>query len=136
VGIRTTKQQLLAEQKHQCFYCHFHVTIPVETLGPRQCDATIDHLIPREYNGGNEKANLVVACRFCNDVRLHFRDYRLYQRVICEILKNDVIWQKWHRFSKAELRIVRRMIREHLAKLDREWAHEVTERRILSHPRY
>lgn len=57
---RKLKASLLSEQGSKCFWCR-------QRMLPHE--ATFDHLFPRSRGGGNERANLVLAHRPCNEGR-------------------------------------------------------------------
>ena len=50
-----SKRNVLKRDNHQCQYC-----------GSADCKMTIDHIIPRKYNGPDSWENLVTACVSCN----------------------------------------------------------------------
>lgn len=54
----------------QCFWCNEELLFEARFHDPDnpRC-ATFDHLIPISRGGGNEDANLVLACRECNGAR-------------------------------------------------------------------
>lgn len=54
--LRDVKRVLLA-QAAECYYCGWPLSID---------NATIDHVVPTSAGGGDEPANLVLACRRCN----------------------------------------------------------------------
>lgn len=58
---RRIKRALAARDGAACFYC--------DTPFPLLVLATIDHLIPQSVMPGWHQANLVLACRPCNDAK-------------------------------------------------------------------
>ncbi|MFQ5585101.1 MAG: HNH endonuclease, partial [Calditrichia bacterium] len=50
------RRNLLIRDQHTCQYC-----------GRRTHPLTIDHVVPKNYGGGNSWENLVVACLPCNN---------------------------------------------------------------------
>ncbi len=125
------KKWLLYEQMHRCYYCQFEVEVIGIEGSAVQYEATLDHIVPREYGGDNSPENIVVACRLCNETRMHFRNYLVFREVIQELLKNETVFLRWHRFTKDELRMVRQVVHKRLGQIDPEWAFEITERSIL-----
>ncbi len=41
-------------------------------------DLTLDHVVPREFGGGNKAANLVTACRSCNSSKKDLTTRRFF----------------------------------------------------------
>lgn len=67
---RELTYNILKDQGGVCYYCCHVVFLSkgnVRKAGERI--ATIDHIIPKAEKGSNAKANLVVACRKCNQER-------------------------------------------------------------------
>ena len=55
----TTARLVRQRAAARCEYCHFpeaHAALPFQ----------IDHIIARQHGGGNDPANLALACLFCN----------------------------------------------------------------------
>ena len=59
---RATREDARIEQNSQCSYCY-------EPLTAR--DATADHVKARKNFGGNDRENIVAACRPCNEAKGH-----------------------------------------------------------------
>lgn len=92
-------------QKGRCYYCgtrmwlanpkpfaaHNGITIPQA----KRIQCTAEHLIARKDGGGNDRANIVAACRFCNQTR-----HRIIPAPTASNFKKRVSrrvnLQKWH----------------------------------------
>lgn len=59
---------LIGKQHGRCYYCGEELRYERFTKNDPQY-ASIDHVIPRAANGGNNISNLVVCCRLCNVVK-------------------------------------------------------------------
>lgn len=64
-----------------CHYCFqpLHVGDRPETVRSCWPDATIDHIRARRCGGGDDLANLVLACRWCNAAK-QARPYEIFIR--------------------------------------------------------
>ena len=69
--LRRIRRALFEVQGGLCYYCGRRMSRRRPRPGERNPDemATIDHLIPRFAGGTNDKDNLVVACRACNQIK-------------------------------------------------------------------
>ncbi len=125
------KSQWIDSNGNRC--CHCHNPMIVDDYGViTQATATFEHLVPRMYHGTDKESNLALACWFCNNTRLHFRDPDYFGSIIRDGLKNPTVATHWHRFSKEELVMVQRLIRAQLAIADREWAFEMKEKKLFN----
>jgi 5-methylcytosine-specific restriction endonuclease McrA len=52
---RTLREEVFREYGKLCAYCGYEDSV-----------MTVDHIIPRSRGGGNERENLLPACRKCN----------------------------------------------------------------------
>lgn len=59
------------KNQRECFYCGYQF----DNFETRK---TIDHIVPLSRGGGNEKENLIGACKMCNT------------------LKGDMFLHEWH----------------------------------------
>jgi 5-methylcytosine-specific restriction endonuclease McrA len=76
-------RRLLHKQGGCCYYCNDPISTTKAPDHPQR--ATLDHRMPRCAGGGNDRANLVAACRTCNGLKgdmpasifinLHFEGY-------------------------------------------------------------
>jgi 5-methylcytosine-specific restriction endonuclease McrA len=64
---RTTKLSIWRRDKFICKYCGHKVEIPDNNRRASDYDASVDHVVARIRGGGNERSNLVTACRKCNN---------------------------------------------------------------------
>lgn len=55
-----------------CHYCGGKVSRDVDESHPDR--ATLDHRIPRSRGGSNARANIVLACRGCNERKGNMTD--------------------------------------------------------------
>ena len=62
---------LYAAQDGRCFYCRCALDVDrLRHVPPASCasdDPTLDHVVPASKGGAAEYANLVLACRACNE---------------------------------------------------------------------
>jgi hypothetical protein len=67
------KREMLAETYGwHCYWCNYVLNQPARDGSPlHPSDATLDHYIPRSFNGSNMLGNLVLACSECNSARRH-----------------------------------------------------------------
>lgn len=61
----TRKSMWRNRQSNECFYCRREMTPDAGF----DHTATIDHRVPRGLGGTNAKTNVVLACRFCNQLK-------------------------------------------------------------------
>lgn len=54
---------LYIRDEFTCCYCGRNL----KNAAPEE--VTLDHLVPRHFDGGNENENLITACRSCNSSR-------------------------------------------------------------------
>ncbi len=73
MGVSTFKQKqiemLIAEDGEDCRYCRKRVRKNFVGHDYADNDATIDHIIPRSKGGTNDRKNLCLACRRCNNAK-------------------------------------------------------------------
>jgi 5-methylcytosine-specific restriction endonuclease McrA len=64
----TTFQRVAIRGRHywlgKCIHCQTQVSVPLDADEPAH--ATLEHIVPRHHGGGDEPANLAVACQRCN----------------------------------------------------------------------
>lgn len=48
----------------KCFYCNTRLVLSL--TGDLESDASLEHILPRSQGGGDDLANLAIACRACN----------------------------------------------------------------------
>ena len=57
---RSSKRKRIWNKDPHCFYCGFELEWE---------ESTADHIIPRAEGGSNDRANLVIACNSCNELK-------------------------------------------------------------------
>lgn len=67
------------EQLAESPYCHFCGLKMIDWPGDDR-NATVDHIVPMGYGGGNGKSNLLLTCRHCNQAKANML-------VLCECEK-------------------------------------------------
>lgn len=71
--IGTFRQQLIegliADEGGCCRYCKVAVRKNWMERDRHDHDATVDHIIPKAKGGSNERDNLALACRRCNNIK-------------------------------------------------------------------
>lgn len=82
------RQELVARDGGQCFYCDKDLVMPVGAGHQNHNAATLDHIIPRSKGGSNRLTNLVLACQSCNDLRADM-PVAEFVRLIVECTKKD-----------------------------------------------
>lgn len=94
--------RLAERQNNRCVYCRFPVYHPkdraVDYRGHNRM--TLEHVIPISRGGCDCEANLIVACKLCNNLRGNL-SARLFARFIQHHLKGEPVW-KWHRIKSFE----------------------------------
>lgn len=65
---RTSREEVRARAAGLCEYCHADEKWQFVRF-------TIDHIVPRSANGGDEPNNLALACRNCNERRSNLMDF-------------------------------------------------------------
>ncbi len=82
-------RQALSEQSGRCFYCGRQV---------RRKDATVEHIIPRCAGGTNNRLNLAMACKQCNNAKsVEDQKYRIVK--IKDCLTNRLVFARGDWFS-------------------------------------
>lgn len=62
-------EQLIAEEGDRCRYCRVAVRKNWMEISRHDHDATVDHIIPKSKRGSNDRENLALACRRCNNMK-------------------------------------------------------------------
>lgn len=62
-------EELIAAHGDRCQYCKIQVRRNWMERNYYAHDATVDHVIPKSKGGTNDRSNLVVACRRCNNAK-------------------------------------------------------------------
>lgn len=58
------KERLCEAQNHRCCYCGLRMV-----AGDHDSYPTLEHVTPLSSGGADELANIVIACRGCNEER-------------------------------------------------------------------
>jgi len=72
----------------KCIHCQRSVVVPLSPTGPLR--GTVEHIHPRNHGGGDDLANLAVACPRCNAGKGTRLDHRrasdpTLQRVVAQL---------------------------------------------------
>ena len=110
---KSARSKAYLQQRRRCFYCHFSMwdsdpkrfcaTYRLSIGAAMRYQCTAEHLIARQDGGGNDSANIVAACRFCNQTRHRKRvppaprDYRA-------LVRKRVGKGRWHPKEHHHLR--------------------------------
>lgn len=103
--IARNRHSSFQRQKGRCFYCRvlmwcedaksFVARFRISLRAARQLTCTAEHLVPRCKGGSDDAANIVAACRRCNQMR-HRRkvapDPKQYRRDVQRRVRRG----KWH----------------------------------------
>ncbi|WP_368046095.1 HNH endonuclease [Rhizobium sp. CBN3] len=81
-------------QKGRCWYCGCKMTTTGATSILR---CTAEHLVPRSTGGGDDVANVVAACWFCNQTR-HRQRYAPSPEKYRQHVHRRLAKGKWHGF--------------------------------------
>lgn len=81
---RDLKNMLAERQNHRCCYCGTYF----DDSDPHKM-ATFEHVLPQDHGGNSQIGNLVIACRWCNNVRGN-----IPLSVLVTILRNGD-WPVW-----------------------------------------
>jgi 5-methylcytosine-specific restriction endonuclease McrA len=64
------RRQLIEDhvEKGRTIYCHYcYIQLEPD-------DATVDHLVPKSRGGTNDRSNLVLSCKRCNEEKSNLTD--------------------------------------------------------------
>jgi len=103
--IKILRSTAYARQAGTCFYCK----MPMWTDNPQQFalkygislkqaerhQCTAEHLQARQNGGGDSQANIVAACKFCNQQR-HQRKIAPTPEAYKQMVQRRVRQRKWH----------------------------------------
>ncbi|MES2966545.1 MAG: HNH endonuclease [Patescibacteria group bacterium] len=98
-----TKINFCESRNWRCCYCKYIVEVS-ERVDVQQY-ATFDHVIPQCYGGDFNFENIVIACKLCNYLRQN-SNHLLFEKVIADVLTNQVIRDLWHTFSEEEVKLL------------------------------
>ncbi|TNH91148.1 HNH endonuclease [Aeromonas hydrophila] len=104
-SIQKQRHRAAVNQAHRCYYCNMPMweTNPAQFSGQHQISeqqvsllqCTGEHLHPKSEGGSNSTANIVAACKYCNQTR-HKEKSPLtapeYKRKVLSLSKKG----KWH----------------------------------------
>jgi len=106
------RKQAFSEQDGRCYYCKFPMWIKdqegfalkhkISVSEAKKFQCTAEHLQARCDGGGNEKKNIVAACRYCNENR-HKRKKPPVPYRYKEMIQNRIKKKKWHPISQHHL---------------------------------
>lgn len=102
--IRKFRKSAFSQQAGRCYYCNqpMWLSEPGQysaqyNLGIREASlfqCTAEHLLAREDGGGDESANIVAACQFCNR-RRHARAKPLCPERYKALVTQRVLGRRW-----------------------------------------
>lgn len=110
-SIRRLRQLAFVRQSGLCCYCQSQMWITdcaqfaqlfgitVTTARQRQC--TAEHLLPVSQGGCNEVANIVAACRFCNQTRHKAKRVRSHESY-AGYVRRRIVAGRWHPWVQAQ----------------------------------
>ena len=83
--------KLIERDGPNCFYCKVLMITEPQTPEEQYARITIDHVLPLSQSGANNKYNMVLACRFCNQLKS--------DREIIELLADPVFQLRFRKVN-------------------------------------
>lgn len=81
--MRQFVKRTIYKDNKKCFYCDEPLTYK---------KSTIDHKVPKKNQGKNDKSNLVVCCKKCNNLKGSVFDVVHFKEIIRDIDTRDFYW--------------------------------------------
>lgn len=129
--LRETTIHLSEAQNHRCAYCKLPMEVYTDRPpGSRKKKkapvppnlATLEHVVPRSLGGSETDWNYVAACHFCNTLRQNFPDALVFERLVMELLQNELVRSLWHNHTLEQEHKIRRHVWGLLAAFNKDWA--------------
>lgn len=85
-------KQKLYKRDPNCHWCKQPTRMVSEIRNKRTPDdvATLDHITPRCFGGTLEQNNLVLCCKRCNSLRMHYSSPQEAVRINMELLRQRI----------------------------------------------
>lgn len=96
--LRHVRLAAFSRQGGRCYYCKAPMQ-PTGSAKPRQLqlECTAEHLIPTSEGGRTDTANIVAACRFCNQTRHKARRPKSAEQYMAHVQRRISLgrWNVW-----------------------------------------